>query len=366
MPKTSVNAADIGVIHHLVAAAKAKLEPGVWDYVMGGAETESTLLRNRLALDSIGFRPRVLRNVETVDARNRLLGIDLRLPVILAPIGSLEDVIVGGTTVPSNAAAQFGAIHMLSSVAQPGLEDIAKCNDAPKLFQLYIRGDADWTDRYIERVVACGYKGLALTVDLAWYGRRERDIASDYKPASRRDNSLAANRVHQLRFDWSDVARIKRKFDIPIILKGIATAEDAGIAVDHGADVVYVSNHGGRQLDHGKGAIEVLPEVVAAVRGRAQIVVDGGFMRGTDIVKAMALGADAVGIGKLQALAGAAAGVQGLVRLLEILEDEVIRCLGLLGVTRYGELSARHLTSITPIPGRGGLDSAFPLIREGY
>ena len=362
--KTPPNKAEFNVIHQLVAAAKAKLEPGVWDYVMGGAETETTLIRNRLALDSLAFRPRVLRDVENVSARQTLLGVDMRLPVILAPIGSIEDVLDGGAAVPSNAAAQFGCMHMLSSVAVPGLEDIARCNAAPKLFQLYIRGDADWVDSYVERVVACGYKGLALTVDLAWYGRRERDIVGDFKPSSRRTNMH--DRVHQLRFHWADVDRIKRKFTIPIILKGIMTAEDAEAAIDHGVDVVYVSNHGGRQLDHGKGAIEILPEVVAAVRGRAAVVVDGGFMRGTDIVKAMALGADAVGIGKLQALAGAAGGEAGVVRLLEILEDEVIRCMGLLGVTGFGELNARHLAAITPLGTRSGLASAFPLMGEGY
>ena len=352
------------VIHEFVTAAKAKLKQGPWDYVMGGSETETTMIRNRQALDSLAFRPRVLRDIEGGSARGRLLGIDLRLPVILAPIGSIEDLIEGGASTPSKAAARFGALHMLSSVAQPSLEEVAKSNDGPKLFQLYVRGDAGWIDEIVARVVAAGYKALAITVDLDQYGRRERDLANRYKPSSRR---AAVNlRMHQERFNWADVERIKARHDIPLILKGIATAEDAAEAVDRGIDVVYVSNHGGRQLDHGKGTIAILPEVVAAVRGRAEIIVDGGFMRGTDIVKAMALGANAVGIGKLQAMAGVAAGEDGLVRLLELLEDEVIRCLGLLGVKSFGELTPRHLEPIAPIPGRLGLASAFPLIGEGY
>jgi glycolate oxidase len=150
-----------------------------------------------------------------------------------------------------------------------------------------------------------------------------------------------------------------------MILKGIATAEDARMAVERGVEAVYVSNHGGRQLDHGKGGMDVLPEVVEAVAGRAQIIVDGGFLRGTDIVKAMALGANAVGIGRLQGLALAAGGEAALVRALELLEDEVRRCLGLLGVTSYAGLDRSYVAPVAPLL-REGWDSAFPLLKEGY
>ena len=169
----------------------------------------------------------------------------------------------------------------------------------------------------------------------------------------------------QARFSWEDIKRIRKNTKLPLILKGIATAEDAIMAVDHGVEVVYVSNHGGRQLDHGLGGIDVLLEVVEAVQGRAQIIVDGGFMRGTDIVKAMALGAHAVGLGRLQGLALAANGEAGVVRALEILEDEVRRTLGMLGVTSFAELDRRHITRTTPL-GRRGIDSPFPLLKEGY
>jgi glycolate oxidase len=161
------------------------------------------------------------------------------------------------------------------------------------------------------------------------------------------------------------VERLKSKFQIPLMLKGIATAQDARIAVEHGIEVVYVSNHGGRQLDHGRGAMDVLPEVVEAIAGRAEIVIDGGFLRGTDIVKALALGAHAVGIGRLQGLALGAGGETGLERALELLEDEMRRCLGLLGVTSSAQLDNSYIAPVVPL-SREGCDSAFPLLREGY
>lgn len=355
---------EIEVLHELVKLARAKLGPGPFDYIAGGSETETTLIRNRLALDSLAFRPRVLRDVENVSTRARFMGREMRLPVILAPIGSIEDIVEGGAVTPSRAAAEFGVVHMLSSVAQPGLEEVARSNGNWKLFQLYVRGGVGWVDDIVARVIAAGYAGLAITVDLDHYGRRERDLAKRFKPTARR--AAPAVRMHQERFSWADVERIRAKHDIPLILKGIGTAEDAAEAVERGVDVVYVSNHGGRQLDHGKGTMQILPEVVEAVRGRAEIVVDGGFMRGGDIVKAMALGASAVGIGKLQAFAAVARGVPGLVRMLELLEDEATRCLGLLGVKSFAQLTPRHVGAIAPVAGRHGLASAFPLLGEGY
>jgi glycolate oxidase len=157
------------------------------------------------------------------------------------------------------------------------------------------------------------------------------------------------------------VKLIKDKFKVPLVIKGIATAEDAAIALDHGVDWIYVSNHGGRQLDHGRGAMQVLPEIVQAVAGRARIMVDGSFCRGTDIVKAIAAGADLVGIGRLQCWALAAAGEAGVVRMLELLEDEVIRCLGLLGVTSFAELDKSYLHAATPTSSPH-VFSAFPLL----
>jgi glycolate oxidase len=349
------------VLHEFVAPARRNLSRATWDYLMGGAETETTLVRNRRALDAIAFRPRVLRDVEKVDTSATVMGQKLRLPLILAPIGSLQDIVADGGIAPTHAAARFGALHMLSSACSPGLEAVAAANDHPKIFQLYVRGDQAWVDDYVSRAVEHRYVALCLTVDLDYYGRRERDLAKRHKATARR--GPAADHF-QARFSWADVERLKSKFRIPMILKGIATAEDARMALERGIDAIYVSNHGGRQLDHGKGGMEVLPEVVDAVAGRAEIIVDGGFLRGTDIVKAMALGANAVGIGRLQGLA-LAAGAAALVRALELLEDEVRRCLGLLGVTSYAGLDRSYVAAAQPLP-REGWDSAFPLLKEGY
>jgi glycolate oxidase len=352
------------VLHEFVEPARRNLPRGTWDYLMGGAETETTQERNRAALDSLAFRPRVLRDVEKVDTSGKVLGRQLRLPVILAPIGSLQDMVADGAAAPTRAAAKFGVLHMLSSASAPGLEAVAAAApEYPKVFQLYIRGDNAWVEDYVSRAIANGYIALALTVDLDHYGRRERDLAKRFETTSRR--SRPADRF-QARFCWDDVARLKAKFRIPFILKGIATAEDARIALEHGIEGIYVSNHGGRQLDHGKGGIAVLPEVVEAVAGRAEVYVDGGFMRGADIVKAMALGATAVGIGRLQGLALSAGGEGGLVRALTLLQDEVTRTLGLLGVTSFAELNPGYVAPVAPISRQNWLDSAFPLLREGY
>lgn len=349
---------DFQTLHEFVPVARDRLAQRHWDYLMGGADTETTLIRNRQALDSIAFRPRVLRDVHDIDCGGTLLGHKLRLPVLLAPIGSLQEFVEGGALVPARAAAEFGTISVLSSSCLPGLEAVAAETAAPKIFQLYVRGGHDMVEDHLRRVVDAGYAAFCFTVDLDYYSRRERDIAARYLPTSRQAENGDAD---QMRFCWDDIRRIRAAVDIPLILKGIATAEDAVLAVEHGIDVVWVSNHGGRQLDHGRGGIDTLPEVVAAVAGRAQVVFDGGIMRGTDLVKAMALGADAVAIGRLQGLAVAAAGEAGLMRMLEILETEVRICLGLLGVRGWPELDGSYLHKADPVTPAGPL-SAFPLL----
>ncbi len=348
-------------LHEIVAAARANLAPGPWSYLIGGTETETTVRRNRQALDAIAFRPRVLRDVRRIDAGAACLGRRVRLPVLLAPIGGLESFVEGGAAAAARGAAQFGVPQMLSSVCQPGLEETAAAADALRVFQLYVRGDDAWVDEHVRRARDHGYSAFCLTVDVAMYSRRERDLAGRFVKPWRA--SAAAGRDFQAALSWDQVKRFKDKHDLPLVLKGIATAEDAEIAGQHGVEVVYVSNHGGRQLDHGLGSIAVLPEVVAAVGDRAQIWVDGGFMRGSDVVKAVALGARAVGLGRLPCLGLAAAGVTGLVRALEILEEEILTCLGLLGVTSLAELGPRHLAAAAPVGPPGAL-SAFPLLGE--
>jgi glycolate oxidase len=346
-------------LHELIRKARANLNQNAWDYVVGAAETETTLRRNRLALDEIAFRPRVLRDVSRVDASVERFGRKLRLPVMIAPVGALEIFDPEGAAAVARGAGRFGAAHMLSSVSEPGLEKVAQAApDALRIYQLYVRGDDAFVEDCVSRSIASGYSAFCLTVDTAHYSRRERDIAKRYVRESR---LRATGGDYQKGLSWRTVKLIKDKFKIPLIIKGIATAEDAAIALDHGVDWIYVSNHGGRQLDHGRGAMHVLPEIVDAVKGRAGIMVDGGFCRGTDIVKGIASGADIVGIGRLQCWALAAAGEAGIERMLELLEDEVLRCLGLLGATSFKEVdkSCLHPATATNPPS---VFSAFPLL----
>jgi isopentenyl diphosphate isomerase/L-lactate dehydrogenase-like FMN-dependent dehydrogenase len=353
-------------LHEFITQARINLDRNNWDYLIGGSETETTLARNRLALDAIGFRPRVLRDVSTVDCSRSLFGKKLRIPVLCAPVGSLEVFEPGGGATVAAATREFGNGMILSSVSHPGLDETARAGgDGFKIFQLYVRGDAAWVDDHVARAQDRGYDAFCLTVDTDSYSRRERDIAKRHQ---RRRVRAGDARLYQAQFNWRDIERIKRNCRIPLILKGIATAEDAKIALEHGVDCIYVSNHGGRQLDQGVGSIDVLPEVVDTVGGRARVIVDGGISRGTDVVKALILGADAVACGRLYVYGLAAAGAEGVVRLFEILEDEIRICLSLLGVTGYHELDKSYLRPARQVV-MPHVHSAFPhlnLPRETY
>jgi glycolate oxidase len=346
-------------LHEIVVAARARLAPGPWGYLIGGTETETTVRRNRLALDSIAFRPRVLRDVSAVDSSATFMGRTVRLPVMLAPVGGMESFVPEGAAAAARAAAQFGIPLMLSSVCQPGLEATAAAADSVRVFQLYVRGDDAWVDDWGRRARAHGFGAFCFTVDSAFYSRRERDLIGRFVKPWRAE--AAAGAKFQAALSWDQVRRFRDRHDFPLILKGIATAEDAELAVREGVRVIYVSNHGGRQLDHGLGSAAVLPEVVAAVGGRAEVWVDGGFMRGSDVVKAVALGARSIGLGRLACLGLAAGGVGGLVRALELLEEEIRTCLGLLGVTSLAELTPAHVTAAPPVFEPSVL-SAFPLL----
>ncbi len=350
---------DLLCLHEFVEAARARLPENIWDYLIGATETETTMRRNRLALEALAFRPRVLRDVSKVETEASFLGRPLRLPVLLAPVGSLESFHPEGAAEAARGAAAFGVPIVVSSVTQPTLEATAEAApNARRLFQLYVRGDDAWTDDYVARAVEAGYEAFCLTVDTAAYSRRERDITKRFVKPWR---SSATGIEYQAALSWKNVARFKAKHAIPLMLKGIATAEDARIACDHGVDVVWVSNHGGRQLDHGRGSTAVLPEIVEAVAGRAKVVVDGSFSRGTDIVKAVALGADAVAVGRLYCYGLAAGGAAGIQRLFEVLEHEVGVAMALLGVTQWSQLDRSYLHAVEPtLPAH--VHAAFPLL----
>jgi isopentenyl diphosphate isomerase/L-lactate dehydrogenase-like FMN-dependent dehydrogenase len=353
-------------IHEIVKAARLRLNQTSWDYLIGGTETETTVKRNRIAIDSRALRPRVLNDVSNIDTSGSILGQKLDIPVMLAPIGSLQVFEEGGGASATIAAAEAGVMSIASSVCEPSLEEIAAASDAPKIYQLYVRGDADWVDSVVQRAIDSGYKGFCLTVDTAVVSRRERDIAKRVIPTSRASGH--GDMSFQASLNWRDVARIKEKFDIPVVLKGINRVEDAVKAVEYGVDVVYISNHGGRQLDQGAGALDLLPEIVAEIKGKAEIAIDGGFYRGTDILKAIALGANAVGLGRLEAWSMAAGGAPVVVQCLQILRHEIAESLALCGVSSFAELDESFVSASQPVVMPDIL-SAFPLIdidTEGY
>ena len=324
----------------IVQRARKNLPQGAWDYLVGASESETTMRRNRLAFDRLAFRPRILRDVSKVDTSTTFLGQDLRIPALLAPIGSLQVFNPEGGAASTRAAADFGVMHVVSSVTDPSLEEIAAAAEHPKVFQLYIYSDWGWVEEMVGRIKDAGYIGLCITVDTAHYSRRERPMLTRWTTPTRRepyDHSYPAS------VTWDTVDKIKSVAGLPFMLKGIATAEDARIAVEHEVDVVWVSNHGGRQLDHGQGTMDMLPEVVEAVDGKADIVLDGGVQRGSDIIKAVALGARAVALGKLQGWGLAADGQAGIVRMLEILEEEIAIAMGLLGVTSIDQLDPSYV-----------------------
>jgi len=278
-------------------------------------------------------------------------------------VGGLSQIDADGARFALRAASRFGVLKFLSSVnGCVELEEGAEIAGDSLVFQLYIRGDEAWMDAFLDRIEKAHCRGFCLTVDIAVYSRRERDLFNRYRPPGREEGERDGFR-YQSAMTWEFIDEVRRRLDIPLIVKGIATAEDAKLAVEHGVDIVYVSNHGGRQLDHGRGCIEVLPEVVEAVSGRAEVIIDSGFVRGTDILKAIALGARAVGLGKLQVWAMAAGGEEGLVRMLQILKDEISASMGLLGVTKLEELSSAYLHPARETKFAGEF-SPFPSIEK--
>jgi isopentenyl diphosphate isomerase/L-lactate dehydrogenase-like FMN-dependent dehydrogenase len=338
---------DFACSQEVAEAAHRNLPRPIWDYVNGAAGSETTMRRNRFALDSYAFLPRVLRDVSKIDCATRVLGHKLRMPIFLAPMGSMQLINAEGALAAGRAAGRFGTMQMLSSVARHSLEEVAAQNPAPKIYQLYIRGNMAWIGRHLERARAAGYVALAMTVDSALYGIRDRHLLNRFERPSARNKG--EDREFQAAVTWEQMKEIKSAWGGPMILKGIATAADARLAVEHGIEAVYVSNHGGRELDHGRGTMDMLPEIVEAVGDRAEVWIDGGFVRGTDVVKALCLGARAVGIARLQAWALAAGGEAALHKVLENLEVEVRNTMGLLGVTRLADLGKEYVTQVQPL-----------------
>lgn len=329
-------------------AARANLPAEVWEYVNGGAGTEVTLRRNRAALDALLLRGRVARDVSATSAATTFLGLELASPVLLAPIGTVGLFDADGAAACARAAARAGSAAFVSILATPSLEDVAAAApDAPLIYQHYIRGDRAWSLELVRRAEAAGYRALCLTVDSPVDGLRERELRLrfDRGRAQPQPNLVGARRERQAAVTWSDVAWLADETALPLVVKGITHPGDATLAVEAGAAALVVSNHGGRQLDPQPGTVEVLADVVEAVGGRAEVAVDGGFVRGSDVVKALALGARAVLIGRALCFALAAGGEDALAETLGRLRAECERTLALLGVTAPDAVGAEHVTA---------------------
>jgi isopentenyl diphosphate isomerase/L-lactate dehydrogenase-like FMN-dependent dehydrogenase len=322
-------------------AARSILPPEVWDFGMGGAETETTLRRNRRALRRLAIQQRVLVDVRHIDLSTTFLGLPLPMPVAVAPIGSLALFHPEGDLEMVRGAGLSGNLSVVSGVTGWPVEAVAEEAKGPLLFQLYHFGDRSWAQELLRRVEASGYRAVCLTVDAPVYGRRERDLRRRFEPrfaCKGTPNPQPPDTNYPARLTWEDVDWLKNSISLPLGLKGILTPEDARLAVEAGVQIVWVSNHGGRQLDHAQATIDVLPEIVDAVAGRAEIVIDGGFGRGTDVIKAIALGAKVVAIGRTALWGLVVEGAVGVDRTFQLIREEMTSALKLCGQTSVHSL----------------------------
>jgi isopentenyl diphosphate isomerase/L-lactate dehydrogenase-like FMN-dependent dehydrogenase len=321
--------------------AKKILPRDVWNFGAGGAESETTRRRNRRAVDRLAIRQDVLVDVREIDLRTQLLGLPLSWPVAIAPMGGLVLFHPEGDKEMGRGAAQADTLQFLSGAAGWSVEDVAKSSAGPKMFQLYHHGDRTWAAELMSRVEASGYKSVVLTVDVQVYSRRERDIVHRYSPREAMKsapNPRGPDPNYPERLTWDDVAWLKKTTKLPIGLKGIMTVRDAKRAVEEGVDIIWVSNHGGRQLDHTQASVDALPAIADAVAGRAAIIVDGGFTRGTAVLKGLALGATVVAIGRTVLWGLAADGAAGVACALDILRRELRTTMALAGQTSVKNL----------------------------
>jgi isopentenyl diphosphate isomerase/L-lactate dehydrogenase-like FMN-dependent dehydrogenase len=323
-------------------AAREKLPRDHWNFGDGAAETESSKRRNRRHIDRLAIQQNVLVDVRNIDLRTTLLGVPLSWPVSVAPMGGLILFNPEGDVEMARGSGKGDTLQWLSGATGWPVEDVAKAGKAPQMFQLYAHGDHGWMGELLARVEASGYKAVALTVDVQKYSRRERDVFNRFSP--RKAMEVAPNprgplQDFQSGLTWKDVEWLMKTTKLPVGLKGIMTVSDARRAVDMGVRLIWVSNHGGRQLDQTQSTIEALPPIADAVAGRAEIMVDGGFNRGTDVIKALARGARVVACGRTMLWGLAADGADGVARVCEIMRDELQINMGLCGRTKLSELT---------------------------
>ena len=342
-------------------AARERLDPGAYGYYAGGAGDEYTLRANVEAYARWELRPRVLVDVSEVSTVTTVLGAEVDLPVLVAPTAFHRLAHPEGELATARAAAGAGTVMCLSTLSSVSPAELAAAAPgALQWFQLYWSRDRGFTAELVASVAEAGFRAIVLTVDFPVAGRRERDLRLEFTlpddlPApnlpvalARRDFHAALGDIVDTRLTWRDLEWLRSESSLPLLVKGVLTAEDAVLAAEHGAEAVIVSNHGGRQLDGVPATLDVLPEVVEAVGERVEVLLDGGIRRGTDVLKALALGARATLAGRAVLWGLAAAGEEGVARVLELLRNEIASGLMLLGSPRPDDVSRAHLRPAGP------------------
>jgi isopentenyl diphosphate isomerase/L-lactate dehydrogenase-like FMN-dependent dehydrogenase len=343
-------------VHDYERLAEQRLEPGPFGYYAGGSGDEWTLRENVAAFARWHLRPRVLVDTGTVTTETTVVGQKVSMPVLVAPTAFHRLAHPDGEIATARGAAGVGTVMCLSSLASSSPAELAQAApEGARWFQLYWSRDRGFVENLLAGAVEAGFTALVLTVDLPAAGRRERDLRTAFQlPAdlpfpnlpvqlAGEDFHGALGEVVDPRLAWRDLEWLRSACTLPLLIKGILTAEDALLAVEHGAAGIVVSNHGGRQLDGVQASLDALPEVVDAVGDRAEILLDGGIRRGTDVVKALALGARAVLVGRPVIWGLAVAGEDGVRRVLELLGAEVALALKLLGCTSPAEVGRAHV-----------------------
>jgi isopentenyl diphosphate isomerase/L-lactate dehydrogenase-like FMN-dependent dehydrogenase len=336
--------------------ARKQMEPYAFAYYYGGAGDEITLRRNLDAWKRFSLRPRVFVDISTVDISCSMLGTPVTMPVGFAPTALHKFAHPDGELASARATAEAGALICLSTLSTYSIEEVAKAGGGPRWFQLYVHKGRELAIELVQRAVASGYSGIVITADLPVPGYREREFAHDLtvpddaKPANFPNTATEEefndylDHLHDRSLTWDDLTWIREAAgEVPVLVKGILTEEDAVLAAEHGAEGVIVSNHGGRQLDRSPAPIDVLDEIVQAVGDECEVFLDGGVRRGIDVVTALALGAKGVFVGRPFLYALAAAGEEGVGRALHLLREEIANAMTLLGVTRVDEITRTHV-----------------------
>ena len=326
--------------------ARARVDPGAWDYQAGGAGDEVSLADNRAAWDRIRLRPRVLVDVSSRTPATTALGVDLAHPIVVAPTADHSLSHPDGERATARGVAATGGVYTLSTISSVPMEDVAAAAPgAPRWFQLYAPAEREACRALVERAAAAGYSAIVVTVDLPMPGNRERDRRSGFDidlgthlpPEQPVDPETGIVVLPTL--DWEELAWLRSVCPIPLLAKGVLRADDAIRAIDAGCEGVWVSNHGGRQLDTALAPADALPEISEAVGGRALLIVDGGVRRGIDVLKGIALGADLVAIGRPALWGLAVDGADGVQRVLELLRDELSLAMALTGCRSVDEIT---------------------------